>query len=276
MTHLVAEVLRRYGYRKKFPETTLHVIAESGHKHAGDTARVFDEMRKELRTLGSHVLGTLTLAGKDECDPLMLADILAHGTFAMEVEGDNGPTEGDSYRRSRATGWTQLKFTGDGLATLKTKLIDGLSRGGVGSYFSRPTFDRWEPGRMIFSNARSIAHGSSSASTSRAMSRKRWYSAGSSGVMGDSGLGVGIIYTLIVRPNIWVRERIFRWLEPRIQAAATERILLYHHRLIRDGFIPDPPHPYKSHSSGGDNSPPDHRIPFPESRDSAVRARKGS
>ncbi|WP_158925407.1 hypothetical protein [Acidisphaera sp. S103] len=106
------------------------MIAESGHKHAGDTARVFDEMRKELRTLGSHVLGTLTFAGKDECDPLMLADILAHGTFAMEVEGDNGPTEGDSYRRPRRTGWTQLKFTGDGLATLKTKLIDGLSRGG--------------------------------------------------------------------------------------------------------------------------------------------------
>jgi hypothetical protein len=130
LTHLVMEAFRRYGHHKRFPETTLHVIAESGHKHAGDAGRVFDEMKKELKALGSHILGNLTFADKDECDPLMLADILAHGTFAMDVAGRNGPTEGDGLLTRKGTGWTQLQFTADGLATLKSQLIDGLTRGG--------------------------------------------------------------------------------------------------------------------------------------------------
>jgi hypothetical protein len=41
---------------------------------------------------------------------------------------------------------------------------------------------------MTFSNARSSAFGSTSALTSRAMSRKRWYSAGSSGSLGPTDL----------------------------------------------------------------------------------------
>lgn len=45
---------------------------------------------------------------------------------------------------------------------------------------------------MTFSNARSIASGLSSAPISRAMSMNRWYSAGSSGVTGASGLRAGM------------------------------------------------------------------------------------
>jgi hypothetical protein len=44
-----------------------------------------------------------------------------------------------------------------------------------------------------------------------------------------------------IRLNIWLRGLVFRWLEPRIQAAVTERILLYNKRLIQKGFIPDLP-----------------------------------
>jgi hypothetical protein len=124
------EAFRRLGHHKKFPQTVLHVIAESGHKHAGDAKRVFDEMKRELTGLGNHTLGNLTFSDKDECDPLMLADFLAYGTFQLEKAGKNEPPEQEVRPNRRVTGWTQLTFNADGLAVLKSQLIEGLKKGG--------------------------------------------------------------------------------------------------------------------------------------------------
>jgi hypothetical protein len=71
----------------------------------------------------------------DECDPLMLADYLAYGTFVMESAGVRAaPTEAQQAeaRESarRVTGWTELTFTAEGLAELKSSLIAGLKRSG--------------------------------------------------------------------------------------------------------------------------------------------------
>ena len=81
------------------------------------------------------------------------------------------------------------------------------------------------------------------------------------------GFRGGVIYSWAMRPHIWLRGLLFRWLEPRIQVAITGRILLYHARLIGDGFIPDLRPPYKSHSLEGGNALLDRHVPFVEGPD---------
>jgi hypothetical protein len=95
LTQLILEAMRRLGNHKKFDQTKLHVVLESGHRNAGDAAsRIFPETQKELKRFNLNLLGTVTLADKDECDPLMIADILSHGTLMMEVAGHNcAPSE---------------------------------------------------------------------------------------------------------------------------------------------------------------------------------------
>lgn len=126
LTHLIMEVLRRLGHHKKLLQANLNVIAESGHRHAGDAKRVFDEIKEELEGLGCHTLGSLTFAKKDECDPLMLADYLATGTFRLEVAEQNEPPEQPVTINRKVTGWTQITFDAQGLASLKSCLISGL------------------------------------------------------------------------------------------------------------------------------------------------------
>jgi hypothetical protein len=131
LMHLLLEAVRRLGTHKKFSETRLHVIAEAGHKHAGDAKRVFDELKRELADIGSHTLGALTFATKDQCDPLMLADYLATGTYRLELAGKNGPpsdSDPSPPPDSKVTGWTQVTFYPEGLASLKANLIAGLTR----------------------------------------------------------------------------------------------------------------------------------------------------
>ena len=62
---------------------TLHFVLESGHKNAGDALRIFNETKAELKAKGCDMFGDLLFADKDESDPLMMADFLAHTTFMM-------------------------------------------------------------------------------------------------------------------------------------------------------------------------------------------------
>ena len=77
-------------------------------------------MKREFKNLGNHTLGNLTFADKDECDPLMLADFLAYGTFKLEVAGRDEPPEREVRPSRRVTGWTQITFDADRLTTLKS------------------------------------------------------------------------------------------------------------------------------------------------------------
>jgi hypothetical protein len=79
--HFVLESAKRQ-YRKKFPE--LHIVLEAGHRNAGDAERIFVEMKKEFESIGCNILRTLTKATKDDCDPLMMADFIAHYTFMIK------------------------------------------------------------------------------------------------------------------------------------------------------------------------------------------------
>lgn len=85
---LIVEVSDRK-YRKKVPD--LHLVLESGHPNARDAERIFAEVKKEFAGRGSQILRTITFAEKDECDPLMIADFLAHSGFTIN-------------RNARATG----------------------------------------------------------------------------------------------------------------------------------------------------------------------------
>lgn len=126
LTDLLTEAVRRFGNHKRFPETRLHVVLESGHRHSGDAKRVFDEMQAEMRKLSSELLASLTFADKRH-DPLMVADFLAHTTFMMEIDGTarNPPTV-MSRRGLETTTLIHSGFEPGALAVLKTTLMEQL------------------------------------------------------------------------------------------------------------------------------------------------------
>jgi hypothetical protein len=99
LVHLVSEAIRRLGTHKKFDQTSLHVVVESGHRHAGDAARVFDEERLEFHNLGCDLLKTITFAGK-ECDPLMIANFISHTTHMNSIKRE-GLCDALALRRSQ-------------------------------------------------------------------------------------------------------------------------------------------------------------------------------
>ena len=131
VTHLAAEAIRRLGQHKRFlQKTSIHIVAESGHQHAGDAERAFRELKREMQGLGCPILKTIAFADKNQCDPLMLADYMAYGTFALERAGQNEPPDPPvEIAPKKVTGLTCLKFSAEGLAELKTKLIANIGKG---------------------------------------------------------------------------------------------------------------------------------------------------
>jgi hypothetical protein len=130
---LALEALKRM-HRGRYP--TLHFVLESGHKNAGDALRIFKEYKVLLKANGCDMLGDLLFADKDECDPLMMADFLAHTAF---MRGTVRPTQGFGniakprpVRRGE-TGVTHLEFEPGGLTKLKTTLIEELIAEGASS-----------------------------------------------------------------------------------------------------------------------------------------------
>lgn len=77
LSHLIRTV------ETKGKNNRLFVVVEGGHKNIGDASRIFDEIKSELQDdFGSKLLGTMAIAKKDECAPLMIADFLAYLTFS--------------------------------------------------------------------------------------------------------------------------------------------------------------------------------------------------
>jgi hypothetical protein len=114
-------------YRGRYPK--LHFVLESGHPNAGDALRIFNETKAELKANDCDMLGDLTFADKDGCDPLMMADFLAHTAFLM---GQNTPQNYYAAIPDRPvgrgeTGVTHLRFKPGGLIDLKTRLAENLN-----------------------------------------------------------------------------------------------------------------------------------------------------
>jgi hypothetical protein len=62
----------------------LDVVLERGHKNAGDALRIFELFKASLLPEWRHLLGTMTLATKNDCLPLAAPDAIALGQWRVE------------------------------------------------------------------------------------------------------------------------------------------------------------------------------------------------
>jgi hypothetical protein len=120
LAYFILEMMTRK-YRKKFPE--LHIVLEAGHQNSGDAERIFLETQEEYKRL--NILRTLSLATKDNCDPLMMADFIAHSTLLINRKArvENRPTPPSQIIPRGQLGITHLESTPEGLANLRAKVI---------------------------------------------------------------------------------------------------------------------------------------------------------
>lgn len=131
LTSLTAEAIDRLRTHKRFPQTRMHVVLESGHQHCGDAQRVFTELQRELEAHGCSLLDTITFARKREGDPLMIADFLAYTSFVVHRRGHDPSVFAVSP--GKRSGVLHMDFEPGQLAVLKTSLIERLnSRRGAG------------------------------------------------------------------------------------------------------------------------------------------------
>jgi Protein of unknown function (DUF3800) len=117
----------------KEPPAKLHFALESGHRNCNEVRDIFNEMREEVRSLGVDILGEIIFADKADCDPLMMADFLAHTAFMIGRSGETAPNEVPFLERAKESslppgqsGVTHLRFGPGGLADLKNVLIEKL------------------------------------------------------------------------------------------------------------------------------------------------------
>lgn len=122
--HFVAQVLRRR-HRKKYP--TLHVVLEAGHNNCGDAERIFFEVKAELDAMGCNMLKSITKSEKDECDPLMMADFVAHTTYVMENRNPTPVPSMATKAKFESGSVAHLQFTSFGLDLAKKELIAKLA-----------------------------------------------------------------------------------------------------------------------------------------------------
>jgi hypothetical protein len=103
----------------------LNVVVEDGHPNVKNTVVIFNALKAETDTIGVHILGTITIAKKAECWPLMIADFQAHASSISEARMKSGltgyfdMTHGTLPKRGEA-GLTQIQCTPESLRGLKT------------------------------------------------------------------------------------------------------------------------------------------------------------
>jgi hypothetical protein len=102
----------------------LNVVIEGGHVNAGDTIRIFNDMRALVRRrLNIDVLGTIRIAKKTESPPLMLSDFMAYTYSRMRASKASGGLDYDKAApmapRKREAGLTHLELLPEALRGLK-------------------------------------------------------------------------------------------------------------------------------------------------------------
>lgn len=113
--------------RGRWPK--LHIVVESGHQNVGSAITIFNEMKRELESYGCDLLHTVTVADKDKCDPLMMADFIAHVTYATERKGHTAEFRQRAGRPTRGqSAVTHLTFKPGGLANIKDMLIKKIQQ----------------------------------------------------------------------------------------------------------------------------------------------------
>jgi hypothetical protein len=106
--------------------TKINIVFEGGHKNIGDCVRIFNDLKRRFRHVGSDLLGTFTVETKATCPPLMVADMLAHTKSMVNTRTASGTLPAGAlqpFTGSRG-GLHFLEFAPDALRDLK----DGFER----------------------------------------------------------------------------------------------------------------------------------------------------
>jgi hypothetical protein len=102
--------------------TKINIVFEGGHKNIGDCRRIFDDLKKRFRHVGSDILGTFTIETKTASMPLMVADMLAHTKSMVNAQTTAGtlpPGALKPFKGSRG-GLQFIEFAPNALRDLKT------------------------------------------------------------------------------------------------------------------------------------------------------------
>jgi len=68
MQHLINVIVANNAHHK------MHVVIEGGHANVYDAERIFNDIKTILKRRDIDLLGTFTVAKKEEAPPLMVAD----------------------------------------------------------------------------------------------------------------------------------------------------------------------------------------------------------
>lgn len=101
---------------------------EAGAANAGDAKRIFHEYKIALDRSNLPILGAIKFQDKDETNPLMMADFLAHTRWWREDKGLSLTPDDIVPRESRRLGITVLSYKPGGLAGRKRQLIEEFER----------------------------------------------------------------------------------------------------------------------------------------------------
>ena len=117
MSHLL-DFMEARGNRDK-----LNIVMERGHENVWDCERIFNDIKRRAKRVGVDILGDFTVAAKDDCAPLMVADLLAATYSLMRDARARGVPEEAIVARPREkgeAGLTFLELLPDALRNLKT------------------------------------------------------------------------------------------------------------------------------------------------------------
>ena len=109
MAHLVAIVMAD-GKRHK-----LNAVIEDGHPNVGDTIRIFNDMKRQVKQrLGMDLFGTISKAKKSQSPPLMVCDFLSYSYLKMRASKAKGDmdyaAEASMDPRKKEAGLTFLEL----------------------------------------------------------------------------------------------------------------------------------------------------------------------
>jgi hypothetical protein len=117
MSHLI-DLFSQNSYRDR-----LNIVMEHGHPNVFDCERIFNELRGYYKMVDRDLFGTFTVAAKDQCPPLMIADFLAsvHSTARAAVSrGELDMNQFFASSPGKGADLTFLELTPDALRDLKT------------------------------------------------------------------------------------------------------------------------------------------------------------
>jgi hypothetical protein len=116
MAHIIAIVMAD-GKRHR-----LNVVIEDGHANVGDTKRIFNDLKRQVRNrFNVDLLGKHTIARKEKAPALMVSDFLAYSYLRMRSSKVDYALHAPMNVPKRQAGLTFLELLPDSLRLLKEK-----------------------------------------------------------------------------------------------------------------------------------------------------------